>query len=103
MPDRRDRDPAAVSRPSPPRRLLVFPDPVLAARDITLRGLAPADVTWITAACSDRELSRHLPAMPYPYSQADARAFIEQAARRWAEGTSAAFVIAQATSGEASG
>jgi RimJ/RimL family protein N-acetyltransferase len=78
---------------------LVFPDPVLAVAGIMLRGLEPADVAWITAACSDRELSRHVPGIPYPYSQSDARAFIENAARGWGEGTSATFVIAQAAGG----
>lgn len=45
----------------------------------------------ITAACSDRELSRYIPAIPYPYAEADARGFIERAARAWAEGNSATF------------
>jgi RimJ/RimL family protein N-acetyltransferase len=34
--------------------------------------------------------------IPYPYSESDARAFIEQTAQGWAEGTGAAFVIAEA-------
>ncbi len=54
------------------------------------------DIGWITVACGDRELSRYVPGIPYPYSEADARAFAEHAARRWAEGQGAAFVIAHA-------
>jgi RimJ/RimL family protein N-acetyltransferase len=51
-------------------------------------------------ACSDRELSRYIPGIPYPYSQSDARAFIEHAGQGWAEGTGAAFVIADAATGD---
>src|ERR1700728_1381604 len=65
---------------------LAFPDPPLAAGGIVLRTLEPRDVPWVTAACSDRELSRYVPGIPYPYAEADARAFIERAARAWAEG-----------------
>jgi len=69
---------------------MVLPDPPLAAGGIVLRRLEPGDVLWITAACSDRELSRYIPAIPYPYAEADARALIERAARAWAEGSAAA-------------
>jgi [ribosomal protein S5]-alanine N-acetyltransferase len=78
---------------------LAFPDPALAAGGIVLRGLEPGDVPWITAACSDRELSRYIPAIPYPYAEADARAFIERVARAWDEGSAATFVISQAPDG----
>jgi [ribosomal protein S5]-alanine N-acetyltransferase len=78
---------------------LVFPDPALTAEGIVLRRPAPDDIPWITAACSDRELSQHIPAMTYPYSQSDARAFIEVCGRGWAEGTRAGFVIAHAADG----
>jgi [ribosomal protein S5]-alanine N-acetyltransferase len=74
---------------------LAVPDPPLAAGGIALRRLEPGDVAWITAACSDRELSRYIPAIPYPYAEADARAFIERAARAWAEGSAATFVISK--------
>jgi len=77
-----------------------FPDPPLAAADIVLRRPSADDVPWITAACSDRELSRYIPAIPYPYSQSDARAFVERAVRGWAEGTGATFVIEHALTGE---
>jgi RimJ/RimL family protein N-acetyltransferase len=78
---------------------LALPDPPLAAGGIVLRGLEPGDVPRITAACSDRELSRYVPAIPYPYTQGDARAFIERAARAWAEGSAATFVISTAPGG----
>lgn len=44
-----------------------------------------------------------MPAIPYPYSPSDARAFTERAARFWTEGSSAAFVIARAPGGESLG
>jgi hypothetical protein len=73
---------------------LAFPDPALGTAGIVLRRPVPGDVPWITAACRDRELSRYIPLIPYPYSESDARAFIEHADRGWAEGSGATFVIA---------
>jgi RimJ/RimL family protein N-acetyltransferase len=57
------------------------------------------DISWIAKACSDRELSRYVPAIPHPYSQTDARAFIERATQDWADGSNAVFVIAPAGTG----
>ena len=82
---------------------LAFPHPALAAEGIVLRRPVPRDVPWIVAACSDRELSRYIPGIPYPYSQSDAHAFIEDADRGWAEGSDAAFVIAHAAGGDCLG
>jgi [ribosomal protein S5]-alanine N-acetyltransferase len=78
---------------------LVFPEPALAAGGIVLRRLEFGDISWITAACCDRELSRYIPAIPYPYAAADARAFIERAAHAWVKGSAATFVISQAPDG----
>ncbi len=78
---------------------IAFPDPPLAEGGIVLRRMEADDIGWITVACGDRELSRYVPGIPYPYSEADARAFAEHAARRWVEGKGAAFVIAQAPGG----
>jgi RimJ/RimL family protein N-acetyltransferase len=82
---------------------LIFPDPPLSAAGIVLRRLAGGDVGWITAACRDPELSRYIPALPYPYSESDARAFTKRAAQGWSEGTGAAFVIARAADGDGLG
>jgi RimJ/RimL family protein N-acetyltransferase len=82
---------------------LAFPDPPLSAAGVVLRRLDTGDIGWITAACSDREMSRHIPAMPYPYSQAHARAFVQHAPQAWSDGSSAAFVIARAPGGEGLG
>jgi RimJ/RimL family protein N-acetyltransferase len=82
---------------------LAFPDPALAAAGIVLRRLVPGDIPWITAACSDRELSRYIPAIPFPYTESDARSFVERADRRWAEGSAAVFAIAGAPGGDGLG
>jgi RimJ/RimL family protein N-acetyltransferase len=82
---------------------LAFPDPPLSVGGIVLRLPEVGDVGWITAACSDRELSRYIPAMPYPYSSEDARAFIEDAARGWTVGSAATFVVARAPDREGVG
>jgi [ribosomal protein S5]-alanine N-acetyltransferase len=82
---------------------LAFPDPPLAAGGIVLRTLEPRDVPWVTAACSDRELSRYVPGIPYPYAEADARAFIERSASAWAEGSAATFVISNVPDGAGMG
>ena len=77
---------------------LAFPDPPLAAAGIVLRHLNCGDIPWITAACSDGELSHYIPVIPYPYSQADARFFLDHAAQSWATGTGATYVIADVAS-----
>lgn len=78
---------------------IAVPDPPLSGDGILLRRLAADDLPWITAACADRELSRYIPSIPYPYSLADAEIFAEQAARGWEAGTSASFVITRADGG----
>jgi len=89
-----------IAFPGPP---LVFPDPPLAEGGIVLRRMEADDIGWITVACANREVSRYVPGIPYPYTEADARAFAENTARRWAEGLGAAFVIAQAPGGQGLG
>jgi RimJ/RimL family protein N-acetyltransferase len=82
---------------------LIVPDPPLSAADVVLRPTVTGDVPWIVTACSDRELSRYVPAIPYPYTVADARAFVGRAAQGWADGTGATFAITQQTDGAALG
>lgn len=82
---------------------IAVPDPPLAGEGIVLRLLTAGDLGWVTDACSDRELSRYIPSIPYPYTAADAQIFAEQAKRGWANGTSAPFVIAQADNGSGLG
>jgi hypothetical protein len=61
-----------------------------------MRCPVPGDIPWIAAARSDREMSRYIPGIPYPYSQSDARTFLEDTDRGWAEGSGAAFVVSHA-------
>ncbi len=70
---------------------------------VALRRLEDGDIPWVTAACSDSEVSRYIPTVPRPYSENDARAFAQVAARGWAEGSSATFVIAQGPGGDGLG
>ncbi|MGZ4396865.1 MAG: GNAT family N-acetyltransferase [Gaiellaceae bacterium] len=73
---------------------LAFPDPPLAGEGILLRALRGEDAAWIAAACDTAEMSRWLPQIPSPYSEADAHAFIERSALVWQDGTHAPFVVA---------
>ncbi|HEV2371617.1 MAG TPA: GNAT family protein [Streptosporangiaceae bacterium] len=79
---------------------VAFPDPPLAAAGLVLRRPDTDDVPWVIAACSDGELSRFIPVIPHPYSESDARAFIEHSDRAWAAGSAATFVIADAATGD---
>ena len=61
-----------------------------------MRCPVPGDIPWIVAARSDRGMSRYIPGIPFPYSQSDARTFLEDTDRGWAEGSGAAFVVSHA-------
>jgi RimJ/RimL family protein N-acetyltransferase len=60
---------------------------------LVLRCPGPELVAQITAACQDRELHRWLEALPDPYTEADARTFVETCAAKWADGTELVFAI----------
>jgi RimJ/RimL family protein N-acetyltransferase len=72
---------------------IVPPEPPLADGEVTLRLWRGSDVPALTAACQDPELSRWLPAIPYPYGESDARAYIAGLGQRLAEGSGANFAI----------
>ncbi len=76
---------------------IAVPDPPLSGDGIVLRLLTADDLGWVTDACGDRELSRYIPSIPYPYTIADAEVFAELAKQGWANGTSTPFVIARAS------
>jgi len=50
-------------------------------------------VPQISAACQDRELHRWLEALPDPYTEADAAAFVQRCTQTWSEGTESVFAI----------
>jgi RimJ/RimL family protein N-acetyltransferase len=56
---------------------LPFPDPPLQAGSVRLRQLTTADVPAVVAACQDPSISRFSPAIPFPYSDADATGWFE--------------------------
>ena len=61
------------------------------------------DVAALTAACNDSAIARFLDRIPQPYTDADARAYLEQCRTSWADGTSTNFSISDAETGEAVG
>ena len=70
----------------------------LHADGLTLRPWKPGDVPAITAACQDPEIVRWLPIIPSPYSEEDARGFVEQARLSWELGE--AYCLAIVDDGE---
>jgi RimJ/RimL family protein N-acetyltransferase len=44
--------------------------------DLVLRPWAEDDVPWLVAACNDPEITRWIPVIPSPYTEADALAFV---------------------------
>lgn len=69
---------------------------------VRLRPPALGDVDAITRECQDPEIPRYTRIMS-PYGRDDAVRFVEDAGRSWAEGTSAAFVIASVDADEVLG
>jgi [ribosomal protein S5]-alanine N-acetyltransferase len=60
---------------------------------VVLRQFRPDDAPWITAACDSPGMARFVPALPSPYSTADAVAYVALSVREWQTGTGAAFAI----------
>ena len=79
------------------------PDPPLGDAVVTLRLWRADDVPAIAAACGEEEIARWLDAIPQPYSEDDARAYLDLCETGWREGTSANFAITDASSGEVLG
>ncbi|MBA2460492.1 MAG: GNAT family N-acetyltransferase [Actinobacteria bacterium] len=72
------------------------PDPPLADGVIALRPWRIDDVAAITAACQDPETARWT-TIPEPYTEADARAWVERCKRAWSEGAVPLAVTDRAT------
>jgi RimJ/RimL family protein N-acetyltransferase len=77
------------------------PNPPLQDEQIELRVWRLADVPAVTAACQDPEVSRWT-TVPSPYTEADARAWLEQASGTWND-TTAPFAIVERQSRELAG
>jgi RimJ/RimL family protein N-acetyltransferase len=55
----------------------------LRADGFTLRPWEAGDAAAVTELCQDPEIARWIPFIPSPYTEADARAFIEQSQSTW--------------------
>jgi RimJ/RimL family protein N-acetyltransferase len=63
---------------------LPFPDPPLSTTSLALRPWRAADLPAVVAACQDPSIARFAAAVPCPYGEADARAWLgaQEPARR---------------------
>jgi RimJ/RimL family protein N-acetyltransferase len=76
------------------------PDPALTDGAVTLRQWDERDVaTLVDCIDGDEEMTRWMDAIPQPYLDAEARAWIEQASSFWRAGTSAPFSVTNAETG----
>jgi RimJ/RimL family protein N-acetyltransferase len=65
---------------------------------LVLRPWRLDDVEAVTAACQDSEIQRWLPLIPKPYTEADARGFLERSRQSWDLGESYGFAVDHAES-----
>jgi RimJ/RimL family protein N-acetyltransferase len=73
------------------------PDPHLTDGVVSLRPWGePGDVAAITAACNDRAIAEFLDQIPSPYTEEDARAYIEICRIGWRQGNPTNFAIVEA-------
>jgi RimJ/RimL family protein N-acetyltransferase len=74
------------------------PDPPLADTVVTLRPWRKDDAPAIVAAIDgDPEITQWLDQIPQPYQPADARWYLDQCGRQWADGTGATFAVLEAS------
>jgi RimJ/RimL family protein N-acetyltransferase len=76
------------------------PDPPLSDGVVTLRPWALHDVPAIALACNEPEIARWIHQIPSPYSEQDAREYMESTQAAWRDGFGAFFAIVDTTSGE---
>jgi RimJ/RimL family protein N-acetyltransferase len=72
------------------------PDPPLGDELVELRPWLDRDVPEIVAACNDPETARWT-TVPSPYTEADARAWLERCATAWSEGAAPLAVVERAS------
>jgi RimJ/RimL family protein N-acetyltransferase len=65
---------------------------------VALRPWEPADIPAIAEACGEAEIARWLDLIPQPYTEADARWYVEHCEQGWREGTSSNFAIVEVSS-----
>jgi RimJ/RimL family protein N-acetyltransferase len=74
---------------------LALPDPPLSDGVIALRRWTPADIPAIAEACQDPEIPRWT-LVPSPYTEADARAYLQRVESGWGDGVRATFAVVDA-------
>ena len=81
--------------------MIPAPHPPLSDGVVTLRPWQPGDVDDLVACLDgEDEIVRWLDAIPQPYREAEANAWVEHATVAWREGTSAPFAVTDATNGQ---
>jgi RimJ/RimL family protein N-acetyltransferase len=79
---------------------LALPDPPLSDGVIALRAWMPADIPALVEACQDPEISRRT-LVPSPYTEDEARAYLERVAAGWTDGARASFAVVDAADHDA--
>jgi RimJ/RimL family protein N-acetyltransferase len=76
-----------------------MPDPPLAGDGVALQAWSERDIPWVVAACRDPVFERFTAAIPSPYGEADARAWLAgmEPARRAGRSLELAIVDAAST------
>jgi RimJ/RimL family protein N-acetyltransferase len=67
----------------------------LRADGFTLRPWEAGDAAAVTVACQDPEIARWLPMIPSPYTETDAREFIEKSRLSWDLGEAYSFALVE--------
>lgn len=76
------------------RMSVAAPDPPLTDGVVTLRPWGEAgDVEALVEACNDRAIAEFLDMIPSPYTDDDARDYIERTQQGWAEGKTSNFAM----------
>jgi RimJ/RimL family protein N-acetyltransferase len=78
---------------------LAFPDPPLSDGVVRLRPVNAGDVAFVVAACQDPEVSRYSPMIPFPYTEADAREWLDGIEPMRRAGSGLDLLIADAPTG----
>lgn len=77
--------------------------PTLRTARLVLRAFGVDDVPHLVAGCGDPEVAANLGRTPFPYTEAEGRAWIARARELWAEGKGLCFAIEQAADGAFTG
>jgi len=79
---------------------LCFPDPPLTDGVVALRAWTRDDIGFVVEACQDPEVSRYSPAIPFPYTEADALGWVESQEPTRLAGGGLDFSVTRAVTGE---